>query len=204
MLLTGPTRAYNHDEYSGTELVSTLAQLLPQTPGKVFIRLNGAFEIEFPNKEIGAWMTSRRNLQLAAKLQNRNTNDRPAASDLIQDCPTTEDAAAQIMETRFFQVYVHDDPLVTQRDSLGVVLPVFSTPVQAISFLKDIVWEGRVDPSKPAPSITMKDVSIRPTSGAKVCVPTARRLSLCLRLCLPRRTFAFSVLMDTHVVDCVT
>ena len=151
--------------------MATLGQLLPHTPGQFFVNLNGVYEVPFPNKEIGAWMTNLRNRHLAAALVQESLDkrlhdeaDATSASGMIRDCATVEDAVHQFRDGNYFQVTVHGDPLVTQCDALGVVLPIFSTPVQAISFLQDIV-----DVDIPgSPVVTMDDVLISSVSGAKV------------------------------------
>lgn len=157
--------------------MATLGQLLPHTPGKFYVNLNGVYEIPFPNKEIGAWMTNLRTRHLAAALAQESLDQRlhdeadaatsSASGMMIRDCATVEDAVHQFRDGNYFQVTVHGDPLVTQCDALGVVLPIFSTPVQAISFLQDIV-----DVDVPGSHVvTMDDVLISSVSGAKVCCP---------------------------------
>eukprot|EP00750_Incisomonas_marina_P028526 INCI6754.1.p1 GENE.INCI6754.1~~INCI6754.1.p1 ORF type:complete len:224 (+),score=39.77 INCI6754.1:823-1494(+) len=123
-------------------------------------------------------MTNLRNRHLAAALVQESLDkrlhdeaDATSASGMIRDCATVEDAVHQFRDGNYFQVTVHGDPLVTQCDALGVVLPIFSTPVQAISFLQDIV-----DVDIPgSPVVTMDDVLISSVSGAKIVAQLAER-----------------------------
>ena len=169
----GPTNDVDHKKMSGVELLQTLGSLAPHSPKDFSIDLNGVFRIPFPNKNLGAWMANRRNRQLLGAIKTARAEisvHSPNCSDLLGDCASVEDASANFLDGTFFQVSVRQEPLVLQRDSHGVVFPFFSTPVQAISFLKDVVGDGAQEENR----VPVDDVSIQTVSGAKVSLLYSR------------------------------
>jgi len=162
----GPTLEAERRPIAGTELFRKLASLAPHTPGDFAVDLNGVFQFPFPNKEVGAWMTSRRNGQLLSAIATQTQSF--SEFDLLGDCSSQLDVANAFMANPMFQVFVRDEPLVIRRDSHGIVLPIFSAPALAISFLHDILGNSDAE-------VNSNDVSIRTTTGEQVVEQFERR-----------------------------
>ena len=61
-------------------------------------------QIPFPNKELGAWMTNRRNRQLLDAIVRGSVQQDAASADLIQDCTSVNLATQQFLDGQYFQV----------------------------------------------------------------------------------------------------
>ena len=95
--------------------------------------------------------------------------DTDLLGDVVGSAADDDAVVRLVLSATFFQPVVRGDALVTRHDALGVALPIFSTPLQAISYMQDIVQGAGQDASAGGGGdVRVEDVTIRKQSGGEV------------------------------------